>query len=175
MKDRTEFLYPSNCADGPVIPLSAWIPPKEIVEVFNGFKIFKSAPADSPSKIVQYAVTHPAIPGDMLRVDNYKDGSFAANWFSTVDIPDFLNAAEKFFQEFEDQFEGEIHGRMGVFTSWRDPEFWEFGRPLTMVDLKRDGVFIGDEQHPLGLLRLDTPPGDICLEPKDESIGIIAY
>lgn len=39
----------------------------------------------------------------------------------------------------------------------------------------REGVFIGDEEHPLGLLRFDTPPGDICYEPKDESVGIIAY
>jgi hypothetical protein len=175
MKDRTEFLYPGNGADGPVIPLNTWIPPKTLLEDIRGFKIFKSAPVESPNGTIQLAVAHPTIHGDMLRADSYKEGYFAATWLSKIKLPEFLDASEKYFQEFEDQFKGEVHGTMGVFTSWRDPEFWEFGRPVRMGDFEKNGVFVGNNDHPLGLLRFDTPPGDICYEPEDETVGIIAY
>lgn len=175
MKDRAEFLYPSNGADGPAIPLHTWVPPKTLLEVIRGYKIFKSAPVENPNRTIQLAVAHPTIHGDMLRADSYTEGYFAATWLSKVQLPEFLDASEQYFQEFEDQFEGESHGKMGIFTSWREPELWEFSRPVRMEDLERDGVFTGNNEHPLGLLRLDTPPGDICYEPEDEAIGIIAY
>ena len=173
MKDRAEFLYPTSGADGPAIPINTWVPPKKLIDDIRGFKIFKSAPIESLDKTIQLAVVHPTIHGDMLRADSYKEGYFAATWLSKVKLPEFLDASEKYFAEFEDQFKGEVHGRMGVFTSWRDPEFWEFRRPVTVEDFKSSGVFIGNNDHPLGLLRFDTPPGDICFEPEDETVGIV--
>jgi len=175
MKDRVDFLFPKNSVDGVVIPIQPWIPPKTLAEEFKGFKIFKSSPTESPSGTIQLAIVHPNIDGEMFRVDSYREGYFGADWLSTVELPEFLSTAERYFQEFEDQFSGEVHGTMGVFTYWRSPEFWEFGRPLAMDDFGKEDAFIGDENHQLSLLRLDTPPGDLCYQPEDEKVGILAY
>ena len=127
MKDRKEFLYSRSNPDGATIPLSVWVPPKTLVEDFSGYKIFKSEPLQSMRETangtVQLAIVHPTIHGDLLRADSYSEGYFAATWLSNVQLSQFLDSAEKYFQEFEDQFKGEVHGTMGVFSSWREPDF----------------------------------------------------
>ncbi len=176
MKEEAECSHLTNNTDGLVASLQPWIPAKTLIENFKGFQISSSSTSEEPDNSVQFGVVHPTIHGDILRVDNYPEGYFAATWLSTVKLPEFLDGAERYFQEFEHEFTGEIHGKMGVFIARRLPELYDFVRPITMDDLERDRIFVDDDEHPLALLRIDTSPGDIIYEPKSElAVGIIAY
>lgn len=173
MKDRTEFLYSMNEVDGPVIRFEPWVSLKASVEEFGNFRILKSDPAESASNIIQFSIEHLDVQGDLFRVDSYKEGYFAAVWLSTVTLQKFLDAAKGYFQEFEHKFSGEIHGTFDVLTSFREPEIFDFWGPITAEDFEREGIFLGDETHELTLLRINTPPGDLCYKPEDEKVDII--
>lgn len=175
MIDRTEFLYQNGDPDGAKIALPVWVPPKTLVEEFLGFKIFKSAPSEDSDACIQFSIVHPEISGDMLRAESSNDGLASAYWLSEVQLPEFLDAAERYFQEFEHEFSKDSYTRLGVFTSWGEPEFYDFDRPLIMEDFEKEGAFLGDKNHPLGLLRIDTPPGDVTFEPDNKTVGILAY
>lgn len=44
-----------------------------------------------------------------------------------------------------------------------------------MVDFEREGVFLGNEEHQLGLVRIDSPVGDFCYEPNEQRVGMIVW
>jgi hypothetical protein len=134
---------------------------------------FKSDPLEDHDQSIQYALVHPTIFGDILRVDNEKNGLVNAYWLSKITIPEFLNAAETYFHEFEDQFTGDTEPIMRVGIVGREVVYYPFGRPINLIDFEKEGVFIGDSINPLGFLRLDTPPVDVIYETANELIELM--
>lgn len=171
MKDRGEILYRMDGADARVIRIEPWIAPKAVYDVFQGYTLSRS----TPDGFVQLAVRTADVDRDLMRVDNYSEGGyFAATWWSTIPLGEFLMHAKAYFQNLNDLFIQEVSGTFGVFTSFRDPEIYEFGEPLTLTELQVGGVFLGDGDHPLQLFRIETPAGDLTYEPADECVGLIA-
>lgn len=174
MKNREQILYPMHGADANVIRIEPWIPPKSAYDVFQGYTLSRSTPDGSADRDVQFAVRTADMDEDLMRVHSYSEGYFAATWWSTIPLEEFLIHAEAYFQNLNHLFTQETSRKFGVFTSFRDPEFYEFERPLTLTELQVGGVFLGDEDYPLGLFRIDTQVGDLTYEPANECVGLIA-
>lgn len=168
MTNREGILYPTQDADSGI-----WIPHATVYDLFQGYTLLKSTPKQSPDGIVQFTIRGKNMEKDLMRVDSYKEEYFAANWRSTILLEKFLESAETYFKELDHLFTDETSCSFGVFTSLRDPEIYSFGRPLTLSELQANKVFLGDEAHSLGLFRIDTPAGDLILEPERQQVSLI--
>ncbi len=152
---------------------SEWIPHKTLVVEQEGFRVFKSDPADSQNGTIQFAIRESS-GEDLIRIDSYQEGYFGASWPSGITFEQFLELSEEFLAGYEDQLALTSEApRLGVFTAYRAPEFYEVTRPLLKKDFKE--VFLGDENHPLGLVRYDTDVADFCYMPGEREVGMIAW
>lgn len=174
MTNREEILYPMQGADGNTIVLKPWIPNAIAYGSFQGYTLLRSAPEKSTDDTIQFRVRKNT-KKDLMRVDNYKEGYFAAVWQSTITLEEFLESAEAYFRNLDHLFAGKTLCNFRIFTSFRDSEAYEFGRPLTLNELQTNGVFLGNEEHSLGLFRINTPAGDLILEPEDRQVSLIKY
>jgi len=172
MLDREKIIYPTQGADLSIIRAKPLIAPATQYDSFQGYILLRSAPQESNSA-VQFTVRGKGTEEDLMRVESHQEGYFNAVWWSKRSLGEFLEAAETYFQDFNHLFTEETSGQFGIFTRFREREFYEFGRPLALAALQEGDVFLGDQTHPLVLFRIDTPAGDLTLEPEDQRQGLI--
>lgn len=154
---------------------SVWIPPKRLIEEFQGFRILRSDPKISRQKeahgTVQLAIAHPRL-GEVFRADSYPEGYFGSSWHSHIGLPQFLKETERFFQEFEAKFTKKPDGELSIINSGEDPYLYGFARPLTTADFTDTGISLDVRNS---FLRIDTNAADVCYDPKYQGVGMIEY
>lgn len=173
MIDRERIMFPIQGADASVGRAEPWLPPATPYDSFQEYTLLRSTPEEWSNRAVQFTIRGRGVEGGLMRVENSREGYFSAVWWSSASLGEFLEAAEAYFRDLDHLFTTETSGQFGVFTGFKEPEFYEFGRPLTLAGLQTGGVFLGDETHSLELFRMDTPAGDLTLEPEDQRQGLI--
>ena len=171
MKNKEVILFPSR-PDAPIIRAEPYILPKNFVERLENYLIFRSEP-DEADGTVQFAIKTNQSADDFMQVDSYKEGYFSARWDSTITLEEFLKHAELFFKDQEHLMKGSEDQRVGIFTSFKKPQIFEFERPLLFSDFEQIGAFLGNATNPLGMVRLESPAGALLYESDEQIVSVL--
>lgn len=160
--------------------LAEWKPGKLAFLRKGDFTISRSLPDTRFLGAVQFSIRRRPYKDDVVRIDSYKEGYFAANWHSEVILGQFLDETEKFLVQMENNAakinEGEVEeNTIGFFVKNLQPSFYVLERPLIEEAIRRENLLDEADFPRFGLLRMDTPLATICFEPAAKIIGVMAW